>query len=186
MMRSLCARTLRVSACAVALVLVPALDPSVPFFWRLSSAAAEAAPSEKAFEAAKSLGTVDAWEAFLTAYPTGFHADLARAYIKKLGEGAPAPATSPELPRQTTSRRPRALGAALFATGLVRVTASSTAWTKASPSRCSSAVSSLTAFLGSRFPIGAGASATNGAAFSARPEPSGPTFSKLAPQHRKP
>lgn len=93
MTRSLCARTLRVSVCGAALVLLPALDASVSYF---SSAAAETAPAEKAFEAAKGLGTVEAWEAFLRAYPTGFHADLARAYIKKLGEGAPAAATTPE------------------------------------------------------------------------------------------
>jgi hypothetical protein len=39
-----------------------------------------------AFNNAKELGTIEAWEAFLTNYPSGFHADLARAYIKKLGE----------------------------------------------------------------------------------------------------
>jgi hypothetical protein len=42
----------------------------------------------RAFEAAKELGTVEAWDAFLSNYPKGFHADLARAYVKKLGEGA--------------------------------------------------------------------------------------------------
>jgi len=52
--------------------------------------------SEKeAFESAKELGTVEAWDAFLANYPSGFHADLARAYIKKLGStrgnGAPPP-----------------------------------------------------------------------------------------------
>jgi hypothetical protein len=42
--------------------------------------------SEKeAFQAAKELGTADAWNAFLASYSTGFHADLARAYLKKLG-----------------------------------------------------------------------------------------------------
>lgn len=38
----------------------------------------------KAFEAAKELGTIEAWDAFLKSYPTGFHADLARAYRTKL------------------------------------------------------------------------------------------------------
>lgn len=54
--------------------------------WLLASAvAAERAGTEKeAFEAAKELGTVEAWDAFLSNYPSGFHADLARAYVKKL------------------------------------------------------------------------------------------------------
>ena len=43
--------------------------------------------AKEAFEAAKELGTVEAWEAFITNYPDGFHAKLARAYIKKLGGG---------------------------------------------------------------------------------------------------
>ena len=59
------------------------------------SALAQSGPSEKeAFEAAKSLGTVEAWDAFLSNYPTGFHADLARAYVKKLSETTPSPAPS--------------------------------------------------------------------------------------------
>ena len=56
--------------------------------------AAEAPPAasadvsaKEAFEAAKELGTVEAWEAFVANYPDGFHAKLARAYIKKLGGG---------------------------------------------------------------------------------------------------
>ena len=43
--------------------------------------------AKEAFEAAKELGTVEAWEAFIASYPEGFHAKLARAYIKKLGGG---------------------------------------------------------------------------------------------------
>ncbi len=55
------------------------------------SAAAGGGDAEKdAFESAKELGTVDAWQAFITNYPSGFRADLARAYIKKLGSSAPA------------------------------------------------------------------------------------------------
>ena len=52
---------------------------------------AEAQPSggeisaKDAFEAAKELGTVEAWTAFVEAYPEGFRANLARAYLKKLG-----------------------------------------------------------------------------------------------------
>lgn len=55
-----------------------------------------APPAEtEAFDAAKSLGTKDAWEAFLTHYPTGFRADLARAYIKQLSGSAPPAASTP-------------------------------------------------------------------------------------------
>jgi hypothetical protein len=49
-----------------------------------------------AFMAAKELGTIEGWEAFLTNYPTGFHADLARAYVKRMAE-TPA-ATKPSAP----------------------------------------------------------------------------------------
>ena len=64
-----------------------------------------------AFESAKELGTVEAWDAFLSNYPEGFYADLARAYVKKLAAGetgkaqetqtAPPPAapSEPPLPR---------------------------------------------------------------------------------------
>ena len=48
---------------------------------------------KEAFDSAKELGTVEAWEAFVANYPSGFHADLARAYIKKLGS-ATSPAES--------------------------------------------------------------------------------------------
>ena len=52
---------------------------------------------EAAFNSAKELGTVEAWNAFLANYPSGFHSDLARAYLKKLSEKAlsPAPTTAP-------------------------------------------------------------------------------------------
>ncbi len=59
---------------------------------RVTQAAAEPASAEQqAFDSAKELGTVDAWNAFLKNYPTGFNADLAKAYIKKLtvSDGAP-------------------------------------------------------------------------------------------------
>lgn len=42
---------------------------------------------KEAFESAKELGTAAAWEAFLSNYASGFHADLARAYLKKLQDG---------------------------------------------------------------------------------------------------
>lgn len=45
--------------------------------------AGNGAAEKSAFEAAKELGTVAAWDAFLSNYPTGLYADLARAYLKK-------------------------------------------------------------------------------------------------------
>jgi hypothetical protein len=49
-----------------------------------------------AFNSAKELGTVEAWEAFLANYPAGFHADLARAYVKKISaDAAPQPEPPP-------------------------------------------------------------------------------------------
>jgi hypothetical protein len=79
--------------CLAALA-VPAFDAGNLMSGRPSGAFAQAAgtPEKDAFEAVKELGTVEAWDAFLSNYPTGFHADLARAYVKKLGEGAQAPA----------------------------------------------------------------------------------------------
>jgi hypothetical protein len=56
------------------------------------------AGAEAAFNSAKELGTVEAWDAFLSNFPKGFYADLARAYVKKLSDGPPAvasPATTP-------------------------------------------------------------------------------------------
>lgn len=44
---------------------------------------------KQAFNDAKELGTVEAWDAFLSNYQNGFYADLARAYVKKLA-AAPA------------------------------------------------------------------------------------------------
>lgn len=66
-------------------------------FWRIGSAHAQTTGVKEAFEAARELGTADAWDAFLKSYPTGFYADLARAYLRKIVEdrgGAPAPAAS--------------------------------------------------------------------------------------------
>lgn len=59
-----------------------------------SAVAEEASTAEKdAFEAAKELGTIEAWDAFLSNHSTGFYADLARAYVKKLTGAAPQPET---------------------------------------------------------------------------------------------
>src|SRR4051794_24388135 len=61
--------------------------------------AAATDPDQKdAFDAAKELGTAEAWEAFLASFPDGFYADLARAYLVKLGNpAAPDGATAPDL-----------------------------------------------------------------------------------------
>ncbi|MGE3625809.1 MAG: peptidoglycan-binding protein [Hyphomicrobiales bacterium] len=59
---------------------------------------------KEAFEAAKELGTIEAWEAFLNNFPDGFRADLARAYVKRLateggpGSGGPPPAAEVKPP----------------------------------------------------------------------------------------
>lgn len=67
------------------------------------AAAEPADASEKsAFDTAKELGTADAWNAFLKAYPEGFHADMARAYLKKLGDASPPAAAPPAAPDAAT------------------------------------------------------------------------------------
>ena len=72
---------------------------AMPRFTFPLAAMAQAQPADaekQAFESAKELGTVEAWDAFLANYPTGFHADLARAYVKKLaGAATPTPLPAP-------------------------------------------------------------------------------------------
>jgi hypothetical protein len=51
-------------------------------------------PAKQAFDDAKELGTIAAWNAFLANYPQGFYADLARAYLAKL-QGAEATPPAP-------------------------------------------------------------------------------------------
>ncbi len=52
---------------------------------------------KSAFESAKELGTAEAWNAFLGAYSTGFYADMARAYLKKVeAPHADVPPASPQ------------------------------------------------------------------------------------------
>ncbi len=43
--------------------------------------------SKEAFESAKELDTLEAWQAYVRNFPEGFRADLARAYIKRLKAG---------------------------------------------------------------------------------------------------
>lgn len=91
--------TIRFALAGLAL-LVPPLSIGSGLSWRHGTALAQtpeptAVTSEKeAFEAAKDLGTSDAWGAFLSNYPTGFRADLARAYVKKLSGTQPPPSAA--------------------------------------------------------------------------------------------
>jgi hypothetical protein len=90
----------RATRLVFAAVLTLAALAAPPFDWPPGMAYAEdAASTEKqAFEAAKELGTVEAWDAFLSNYPTGFHADLARAYVKKLATQEAPAASAPRAP----------------------------------------------------------------------------------------
>lgn len=65
---------------------------------RVHAGAGTQGEEKQAFEAAKELGTVEAWDAFLSNYPSGFHADLARAYVKKLAAPSASPAAAPQPP----------------------------------------------------------------------------------------
>lgn len=56
---------------------------------------------KKAFDEAKELDTVEAWEAFLRNFPEGFRADLARAYIKRLKAGGSSTETAASEDTQT-------------------------------------------------------------------------------------
>jgi hypothetical protein len=77
--------TLRMGLAAITLAAASlGLHPFSAAPFTIAPAYAETAEGE-AFNSAKELGTVDAWQAYLKTYPDGFHADLARAYIKKLG-----------------------------------------------------------------------------------------------------
>ena len=58
-----------------------------------TATAADDASAKEAFDTAREMGTVEAWNAFLESYPEGFHANLARAYLKRLGGGSSKPAS---------------------------------------------------------------------------------------------
>jgi hypothetical protein len=91
-------RALTFGTClGLAAFLAPLTDTGPPMPWQSSAVAADDA-EKQAFEEAKSLGTVEAWDAFLSHYPSGFHADLARAYLKKLTDDTPAPSPTPAPP----------------------------------------------------------------------------------------
>lgn len=86
---------------AAKVVLVAVMLASLPQTAAVAAGDTSAAPAvsqdaaKSAFDSAKELGTADAWNAFLISYPSGFYADLARAYLKKVGEPSTAPAVTP-------------------------------------------------------------------------------------------
>ena len=74
---------------------IPA-EPGIPLptlkWTKVAEAPADDISAKEAFAAAKDLGTREGWNAFLARYPDGFLAELARAYVQKLGgdtAGAP-------------------------------------------------------------------------------------------------
>ena len=93
-------RRLAIIVLLAAALFVPSFDTHTP---RLiaEGTAAESVSAKEAFEAAKELGTAAAWDAFLESYPTGFHADLARAYLNKLGDTTSKPAGAKKQGRAT-------------------------------------------------------------------------------------
>ena len=109
-----------------------------------SAAAGGGDDAEKeAFDSAKELGTVEAWEAFIANYPSGFRADLARAYIKKLGSSEPAAA--PPASQASTRCLPRPMRPARtgrnFARKIPRRRPSSPSST--GPARCAASYGSI-------------------------------------------
>jgi hypothetical protein len=67
---------------------------------------------KEAFDSAKELGTVEAWQAFIANYPSGFRADLAKAYIKKLGSSEPSTCLRRPMSARRKSCRTRRAGTA--------------------------------------------------------------------------
>lgn len=67
---------------------------------------------KEAFESAKELNTIEGWEAFLNNYSTGFRADLARAYVKRLSlnpadqEKVTSPKSKPPVTPQSKVKQP--------------------------------------------------------------------------------
>ncbi|MEM9029110.1 MAG: hypothetical protein AAGC70_12150 [Pseudomonadota bacterium] len=107
----------------------------------LSSSEAKAAPapesaSENAeteretFLKAREKGTVDAWQSFLSRYPTGFRADLARAYLRRLGVDAKSPSSPPSAPASPPLSADNAKPTPPPSTGpaKVAITAGETSW----------------------------------------------------------
>ena len=105
-------------------VLPASTDRSAPSVWGYNMAFAQTSEisAKDAFEAAKELGTAEAWDAFLANFPTGFYADLARAYLKKLGAGGAVPPHGPGA--AITGPKPEPVPAPTSATLLRRTRAS--------------------------------------------------------------
>lgn len=81
-------RLLFAASLSLGILVIPCIDRHAG----AALAQENASEERQAFQAAKELGSVEAWDAFLSNYPKGFHADLARAYVKKLAETPAAPA----------------------------------------------------------------------------------------------
>jgi len=64
----------------------------------------------EAFAAAKEIGTDAAWDAFLTRFPEGFYADMARAAREKLARGS----ESDSIPPSVEPATPSPLGGEVF------------------------------------------------------------------------
>ncbi|WP_439541151.1 right-handed parallel beta-helix repeat-containing protein [Hyphomicrobium sp.] len=98
---------------AAAALLIPlAAPPSGPGM--VAFAQQDDVPAKEAFDAAKELGTIEGWNAFLESYPEGFLSNLARAYVKKLKEGGPdttrdtAPEPAPTVAQPKAKAKPAA------------------------------------------------------------------------------
>ena len=79
---------MRYSPIVLALAMICIAPPLTP------AVAEDDVTAREAFGIAKELGTAEAWEAYLKRFPTGFHADVARGYLKKFGREVEA--KSPE------------------------------------------------------------------------------------------
>jgi hypothetical protein len=67
----------------------------------------EGTGAKDAFSAARELNTVEGYQAFISAFPTGFYADLAKAHLKKLQSGtANSPAILPNEATQQPAQQP--------------------------------------------------------------------------------
>ena len=96
--------------CALA-IMTPLADPMRSASSGSALAQTSGTSEKDAFAAAKDLGTADAWQAFLANYPSGFNADLARAYLKKLAEdAAPPPAMQAQTAQPDNTDFPIAAG----------------------------------------------------------------------------
>ena len=93
-MSRLAATGLAVAVSLLAPLTAPLLGIGPPLGTEALAQQAEV-PAKEAFDAAKELGTIEGWNAFLESYPEGFLSNLARAYVKKLEEGGPEPTPAP-------------------------------------------------------------------------------------------